>query len=118
MGKAAIDSDAIAWLPSLKKGRADSEQLAASLGELYCRGIDVQWGNVAPNAPRRRVELPTYPFQRKRLWIEPSSRKAGHRSILPGAVPGHRCPVSAFAALHVQFSPSSTQTALLQDHRA
>lgn len=57
------------WLPSLRKGRDDSEQMLESLGALYSHGLDVKWSSLYRTAPRRQVKLPTYPFQRERYWF-------------------------------------------------
>ncbi|MBG1267392.1 non-ribosomal peptide synthetase/type I polyketide synthase [Nostoc sp. WHI] len=58
------------WLPSLRQGREDWQQILESLGELYVRGVQVEWPGFDRDYFRRRVQLPTYPFQRKRYWIE------------------------------------------------
>jgi phthiocerol/phenolphthiocerol synthesis type-I polyketide synthase E len=34
-------------------------------------GISLQWRTLEPGSRRRRVALPTYPFERQRYWIEP-----------------------------------------------
>ncbi|HEY8687351.1 MAG TPA: beta-ketoacyl synthase N-terminal-like domain-containing protein [Chloroflexota bacterium] len=49
--------------------------LLSAVAVLYTRGVSIDW--VAFNQPltRRRVSLPTYPFQRERCWLEQS--KAG-----------------------------------------
>ncbi|MEM7392868.1 MAG: methyltransferase, partial [Verrucomicrobiota bacterium] len=49
----------------------DSTLLVNTLARLYLAGCDPDW--VAFNEPTggNRVELPTYPFQRKRYWIDP-----------------------------------------------
>jgi acyl transferase domain-containing protein/acyl carrier protein len=59
------------WLPSLRKGRGDHATLLASLGALWVHGVAVDWDGHDAGRPRRRVALPTYPFQRERFWVEP-----------------------------------------------
>jgi phthiocerol/phenolphthiocerol synthesis type-I polyketide synthase E len=40
-------------------------------------GISLQWQALQPDARRRRVALPTYPFERQRYWVESPQAKAG-----------------------------------------
>ena len=97
----AEKSTATYYLPSLRKNQDDWQQMLTSLGELYVRGVSVDWeafeqktsplllgGSDAP-AGRRKVVLPTYPFQRQRYWLsdpstvpEPVEGSSGHRSKL------------------------------------
>lgn len=58
------------WLPSLRPGQADWQILLQSLGQLYIIGVKVDWSGFDKDYPRRRVVLPTYPFQRQRYWLE------------------------------------------------
>ncbi|MCP4262401.1 MAG: SDR family NAD(P)-dependent oxidoreductase [Planctomycetes bacterium] len=58
------------WLPSLRQGISDWQQLFQSIGALYLHDLPVNWAEVDRDYPRRRVSLPTYPFQRQRYWIE------------------------------------------------
>jgi len=58
------------WLPSLRPGHSDWQQMLQSLTELYVRGVPVDWSGFDRDYARRRVVLPTYPFQRQRYWIE------------------------------------------------
>jgi phthiocerol/phenolphthiocerol synthesis type-I polyketide synthase E len=37
-------------------------------------GIALSWQALQPDAGRRRIPLPTYPFERQRFWIEPAAR--------------------------------------------
>jgi acyl transferase domain-containing protein len=60
----------ILWLPSLRQGRSDWQQLLQSLGELYVCGVPVDWAGFDREYPRRRIALPTYPFQRQRYWVK------------------------------------------------
>ena len=45
--------------------------LLETLGRLWMSGVAVDWQQFHANAPRHRVVLPTYPFERKRFWPEP-----------------------------------------------
>ncbi len=67
MGRRCLDHGDYAWLASLRAGRDDWQVLLESLAQLYVRGAPIDW--VAFDRPwsRRRVALPTYPFQRKRF---------------------------------------------------
>jgi acyl transferase domain-containing protein/SAM-dependent methyltransferase len=64
------DSPSLAWLPSLRRGRADWTDLTESLQRLYVDGAPVDWRGFDRGYPRRRVSLPTYPFCRRRHWMD------------------------------------------------
>jgi amino acid adenylation domain-containing protein len=54
----------------------DQEETASALlalGSLWLHGARVDASALHPGETRRRVPLPTYPFQRKRFWIEPGN---------------------------------------------
>ncbi|PYQ43880.1 MAG: hypothetical protein DMF77_08470 [Acidobacteria bacterium] len=70
MGRACVADDDAVWLPSLRKGREEWRELLTSLATLYMRGGEVDWAGFDRDSPRRKVSLPTYPFQRERHWIE------------------------------------------------
>jgi phthiocerol/phenolphthiocerol synthesis type-I polyketide synthase E len=63
------------WLPSLSHGTDEWKQMLSSLGALYMHGIDVDWAGFDRPYVRRRVSLPTYPFERQRHWIETAQRR-------------------------------------------
>jgi acyl transferase domain-containing protein/acyl carrier protein len=50
--------------------------LLTALGRLWQAGVPVEWGALHTGARRRRVPLPTYPFERRRFWVEPGERPA------------------------------------------
>jgi acyl transferase domain-containing protein len=62
-----------ALLPSLRPGQSDWQQLLSSLGELYVRGAAIDWEGFDRGYSRRKVALPTYPFQRQSFWVEPAA---------------------------------------------
>ena len=50
---------------------SDDRHFIATLGRLWACGADPDWTQIWGDAPRRRVPLPSYPFQRSRYFIEP-----------------------------------------------
>ncbi|NRN71184.1 hypothetical protein GC106_84590 [Kibdelosporangium sp. 4NS15] len=59
-------------LGTLRRGDGGWSRLLTSLAEAYVHGVDVDWRPTFPDA--RIVDLPTYPFQRKRYWHQSVSR--------------------------------------------
>lgn len=58
------------YLPSMRKDQNSWEIIARSLSDLYLNGIHMDWIGFDKPYYRRRVSLPTYPFQRKRHWFK------------------------------------------------
>lgn len=61
---------AIASLRAANDSRSDVEFLLNALGRLWAEGIEVDWAEFYADEQRRRVALPTYPFEREQYWIE------------------------------------------------
>ncbi len=49
---------------------SDMSFLLATLGRLWVEGVKVDWTEFHRHEERRRVLLPTYPFERQKYWIE------------------------------------------------
>ncbi|MFF3917215.1 amino acid adenylation domain-containing protein [Streptomyces sp. NPDC001852] len=60
----------VTTLPRPDESRSDTDALLEGLGGLWQCGLDLDWETLHAGA-RRRVPLPTYPFQRQRYWVEP-----------------------------------------------
>ncbi|MFF2951445.1 type I polyketide synthase [Kitasatospora sp. NPDC057965] len=58
---------------SLNRGQGGPDRFLRALGEAHVRGVDVDWPAVFPGSPARTPALPTYPFQRRRLWLDPEA---------------------------------------------
>lgn len=48
----------------------DEKVLVRALGQLWLNGVPIDWAAYHSFEARRRVPLPTYPFDRQRYWIE------------------------------------------------
>jgi surfactin synthase thioesterase subunit/aryl carrier-like protein len=46
--------------------------LTNTLANLYCLGLDIDWSGFEQGYSRRKVVLPTYPFQRTSFWCQPT----------------------------------------------
>ena len=57
------------------------------LQALYHAGVAIDWKGLDRDYTRRKIGLPTYPFQRERFWIESDrgalSPQSSRRSVLP-----------------------------------
>jgi myxalamid-type polyketide synthase MxaB len=89
MGAQCLPDGLGTWLPSLRQGQEDWTQLLSSVGALYMQGATVDWAGMYRDDPRRRVTLPTYPFQRLRCWTE---RPAPAQAPLQAQPHGHLQP--------------------------
>src|SRR5438067_1949997 len=57
-------------LPHAKENRSDLECMLTALGSLWVSGISIDWKRFGGSGDRRRVPLPSYPFERQRFWVK------------------------------------------------
>ncbi|MBV9787165.1 MAG: type I polyketide synthase, partial [Chloroflexi bacterium] len=50
--------------------QGDRSFILTALGRLWLAGVEIDWTALHAEQRRRRVPLPTYPFERQRYWIE------------------------------------------------
>jgi acyl transferase domain-containing protein/acyl carrier protein len=72
----APDMAAVSTLPEHSPDD-DQRQVCTALARLWTAGIDIDWRSLHAGERRRRVVLPTYPFERRRYWIDPPPDDAG-----------------------------------------
>jgi acyl transferase domain-containing protein/acyl carrier protein/NAD(P)-dependent dehydrogenase (short-subunit alcohol dehydrogenase family) len=75
-------------LPSLRHPEDDpgrGEPIRTSLGHLWTAGAAVDWAGFQAGERRRRVRLPTYPFERKRYWVDLPRAGAAEARRAPAA---------------------------------
>jgi len=66
-----------------KETTQDVAFILTTLGKLWCNGVAINWENYYQHLAPAKVSLPTYPFERKRYWIEPIS--VGSRQLAVGS---------------------------------
>ncbi|MDU0294778.1 SDR family NAD(P)-dependent oxidoreductase, partial [Saccharothrix longispora] len=80
-------SPQVSAVAALRADRSERETLFTALGRLHTLGLTVDW--TVP-LDGRHVDLPTYPFQRRRYWPSQARRSAGLAAtghpLLTGAV--------------------------------
>jgi acyl transferase domain-containing protein len=60
----------LASICGLHESASDVAFLLLTLGQLWTAGQEIDWRSFYKDEKRRRVELPTYPFERQRYWID------------------------------------------------
>ncbi|WP_436763210.1 SDR family NAD(P)-dependent oxidoreductase [Streptosporangium sp. V21-05] len=72
------------FTPVLRRGVPETTTLATALATAAVRGADVDWGAFFGGA--RPAPLPTYPFRRRRYWLETPRAVAGEHPMLDAPV--------------------------------
>ncbi len=93
----------------------DSTFLLTALGKLWLMGVPVRFSPLFVGQQRRRIALPTYPFERYRYWIEaqhtaPQRVSQGAESVLEE--------ISTEHGAHTSMPAKQFRSALLTDYIA
>ncbi|WP_043711590.1 hybrid non-ribosomal peptide synthetase/type I polyketide synthase [Corallococcus macrosporus] len=78
MAKRCAPDSASLWLPSLRRQHDAWETLLGGLGALHTRGVSISWSAVEAPHSRRRVPLPTYPFERQTYLLDSTLPSPAH----------------------------------------
>ncbi|MFI0240556.1 type I polyketide synthase [Streptomyces sp. NPDC016845] len=75
----APDSGASLFVPVLRKDDPEHTSVLCAMAQLHVDGGEIDWAAVLCKAGggERAVELPTYPFQRRRYWLAPDEPSPG-----------------------------------------
>ncbi|MGW7825142.1 SDR family NAD(P)-dependent oxidoreductase, partial [Streptomyces puniciscabiei] len=57
---------------TLRKNRSEETAALTALAHLFTHGVPVDWSAYFTGTPARPADVPTYPFQHRRFWPEPS----------------------------------------------
>ncbi|TXC93908.1 type I polyketide synthase [Streptomyces sp. ISID311] len=75
------------FIPLLRRNRPEQPETLTALARLWTHGHPVDWTTLHTGAPIQPIDLPTYPFQRRRYWLE-AAPDTGDASTL-GQAPAH-----------------------------
>ena len=64
-------------MPCLNPKLDDVQSIRSVVGMLYSAGVQIDFGSMHKDSTVEQVDLPTYPFQRRRFW-GPDKPKAAH----------------------------------------
>ncbi|MFE5724066.1 type I polyketide synthase [Streptomyces erythrochromogenes] len=96
MGQDSADADADpVFVPFLRTGVPEASTAVAALGRLFTAGAPTDLAALA--AGGRRVELPTYAFQRDWYWLRPADGGRGVADL--GLTPASHAVLAAFVTL-------------------
>ena len=73
MARESLKDTDHAWIPSSRRKKEDCQQIADAMAMAFAAGIEIDWEKVHAGQSRRRLALPTYPFEQTRYWTEPQS---------------------------------------------
>ncbi|WP_410813372.1 amino acid adenylation domain-containing protein [Micromonospora sp. 067-2] len=65
-----VGRGAVALMPAARDDSDGRRVLLEGIGRLWTSGVPVDLSRLGDGAPRRRVPLPTYPFERRRYWVD------------------------------------------------
>jgi acyl transferase domain-containing protein/acyl carrier protein len=68
-GQCLPEDAEIEFVPALRGDHAEESTVVGALGRLFTRGVAVDWSAFFAGRGARRVDLPTYAFQRKHFWL-------------------------------------------------
>jgi acyl transferase domain-containing protein/SAM-dependent methyltransferase len=86
MARSILPDDKAVRLPSLSRNVDDRLQVLESLAGLYVHGAAVDWSGFHRERPYLKCALPTYPFERKRYWMEPAGTTVPGVALNPAVV--------------------------------
>ncbi len=76
----------VASLRHPQDGGSDLAFLLNAMGELWIAGISPDWKAFYAGEKRRRVSLPTYPFERSRYWVSAGKNLGGGENMNPNRI--------------------------------
>ncbi|MEU6777495.1 type I polyketide synthase, partial [Streptomyces sp. NPDC046759] len=82
-------ADEAAVTGTLRRDDGGLDRFLTSLGELWVRGVDVEWAQAFAGTGAHHVELPTYAFQRSRYWLDVSPTAGAGTAAVGLLAAGH-----------------------------
>jgi SAM-dependent methyltransferase len=115
LGQQCVGASEAVWVASLRRQRGEWQQVLESVGQLWVRGVAVDWEGFERPYARRRLPLPTSPFARQRFWVDTSKPAPVAASDVWNSIcaTGHH--QAAYAPLDLGVADYSGKWAALQE---
>jgi phthiocerol/phenolphthiocerol synthesis type-I polyketide synthase E len=99
---------------------SDSEirEYLSAAGQLWIAGVEMDWLALAGNVTRRRVSLPTYPFERKRHWIDAQAPAMASSAVYEDGIAARASVSEVEALIQEQLRIMSRQIEVLRNNPA
>jgi malonyl CoA-acyl carrier protein transacylase len=117
MGRLCLPEGVGTWLASLRQDQDDWQPLLQSFGELYVHGVSVNWSGFDQDYSRRKIPLPTYPFQRQSYWISRKEKSVSTRSQLGHPLLGQQLYLAGTQDIYFEAQINIHSPAYLAHHR-
>ena len=93
---------ALSSLGSARDNTPDDKAVLSALGSLWTLGANPDWNAFHAGYRRRRVLLPTYPFERHRHWVDAPASKPAQPQLAAAATP----PLPSFDQIQASVPPA------------
>lgn len=117
MGRQNLPTGDQLWLPSLQSRAGDWARMLESASDIFTHGGEIDWEAFDRGYPRRKMALPTYPFERERYWFPAASGGVarGRGALRPLVESMVRSPLVKETILSASFGVASQP--YLADHK-
>ncbi|WP_051966376.1 type I polyketide synthase [Kitasatospora mediocidica] len=92
--------------------------LLDTVGRLWQDGAPIDWSRLHGDAPRRRVPLPSYPFERRTHLVKPEPFACAEAEAGAGAVAGAAADVAADVAVNGAADVAAPEAASVEEQLA
>ncbi|MEM7125912.1 MAG: amino acid adenylation domain-containing protein [Chloroflexota bacterium] len=105
---------ALATMRHPRKKQSDIECLLSAIAQTWIAGGVIDWDGFYQHEERRRLSLPTYPFERQKYWVDVPKRRRGVEQLRPLIDTMSRLPLDGKILFETDVSTDTLP--FLQDH--
>ena len=103
-------------VPMLPAESQERELVLEALGKLYVEGYTLDWSAIYPDNSRF-IQLPTYPWQRERIWLEWLDNQEQPSKQISETLPDQKSSVEQYGLLQkLKEAPTNDRLDLLKAH--
>jgi acyl transferase domain-containing protein/threonine dehydrogenase-like Zn-dependent dehydrogenase/short-subunit dehydrogenase/acyl carrier protein len=117
MARSTVTEPDAKWLASMRRGEDPRVRMLASLGALFVAGAKPQFARLGSLRRGRHVELPSYPFQRKRFWLPVAAPSAAPSAVSASHPLLGRCVRSPLRDVLFESAFASAACPVLGEHK-